>query len=426
MGRAVKLGPLAWTGDLMVNDSDNTPVEDVDARDDTYASFFEEELKQAERVMGRRDVLVGNESVARKYGIELPSLSLQYLFQNNVLFMEHLMMIAGKPASHKSSFAFEIASWTIHQGGFSRLYETEGKYSPGLAENLIGPAVNDRTWQVRVCSTMDQWVELFGRDIETYRSFFKLNKSLKRGEVRPPMLPVCAIIDSLTGRTTAANIKTAHKEGASSNTQGMRTAKTISDWLQIQSFTYMPWYIVMIRHEKEGGIEQSFTYGAKPKKTPGGRAPDFMGGYDIRFAIVKRERKPKWGYNLVQMTMNKNAFGADKLRCATRFSWSWVADPAGGDPVQIPRWDWDLSTAELLAGWDRADLKDIIHVVQGGTVVEPLFNCKQLGLKEVSGADLGLALRQDKALTRLVQDYLNIKRWNLFDSRAGLPGAPNR
>jgi hypothetical protein len=407
---------------------------DVPPEDEQYASFFDAEMREATKIMGRHNVLVGDETKARKYGVELPSLALQYVTQNNVLFMEHLIMLAGRPASHKSSFAFELARWCIMQpgGGFARLYDTEGKYSPGLAENLIGDlahtVLGTNSWQVRVCETLDQWSELFGRDLRKYRDTFAIGRRLKKKEQRMPLLPAAMIVDSLTGRTTETNIRSAMKDGQASNTQGMRTAKSISDWLQIQTFTYTPWYIVMVRHEKPGGMQSSFMAGRAEKQTPGGKAPDFMGGYDFRFAVVDRYKSDNnsRGYNLVRMVLNKNAFGVDRLRCAVRFSWQWV-DPGGGaPPLQVPRWEWDLATAEFLAGWDHADIKDLCHVVQGGTKPDPRFNCKQLGLKDVTGQDLGLAVRQETTLYKALQDYFHIARWQTFDPAVIVPPEPDK
>lgn len=417
----------------MVSNEEDVQIEQPEAQaEGQYSAFFGEEMKLASKVMGRHNVLVGDEAQARKYGIELPSLALQYVTQNNVLFMEHLIMIAGKPASHKSSFGFEIARWCIMQqnGGFGRLYDTEGKYSPGLAENLLGNLDNsvlgDNSWQVRVCESLDQWSELLATDLKNYRDAFIIGRRPKRGEKRMPLLPAAMIVDSLTGRTTNANIKTANKEGQASNTQGMRTAKAISDWFQLQTFTYVPWYLIVIRHEKEGGMESFASFSRPEKKTPGGRAPDFMGGYDFRFALAGSHRATnnKSGYNVVKMTLKKNAFGVDRHNCLVRFAWDWVDPEDGTDPIQVPRWEWDLATAEFLAGWERADIKDICHVVQGGTKPEPRFNCRQLGLKDVSGRDLGMAVRQDEKIYKALQDYLHVKRWQTFDPAVIVPPDP--
>ncbi len=392
-------------------------------REERLAPFFDAELRLAERRMGRHNLMVGDDAEKRKYGIEIPSIALQYVLGSNVLFMEQLIMLAGPPKAHKSSFAFEIARWVINHDGYARLYDTELKYSPKLAGNLIGPRPN-YAWQVRNCETSDIWQEMFGEDLALYRDFWKIGKSLKRGEKREALMPVALIIDSLTGRTTAASIKSYEKEGVSSNTQGMRTAKAISDFLQIQNFTYLPFYVIFIRHEKEGGMDSSgsktFMTGPKPKKTPGGSSPDYIGGYDLRFNVSARDRSANSGWNLIRMRCNKNAFGVDRLQCYVRFSWQWM-DIGGDSPEQIPKWEWDLATAEFLAGFDRADIKDICHVVQGGSKNQPSFNCKQLGVKEVTGNDLGLALRSNPEIFKALQDYLHVERWPAFDPHMSIP-----
>jgi hypothetical protein len=388
---------------------------------DQYDSFFSAEIDYASKVMGRHNVLVGDEAKARKYGIELPSLMLQYINQADVFLMEHLLFVAGKPASHKSSFAFEVARWIIEAGGFARLHDTEGKYSPQLAESLIGTKVNQRTWQLRVCESLDAWTEMVSKDMEAYRKHFKIGEKLKRGEKRPPLLPACMIIDSLTGRTTQDNIKNVNKTGQSSNTQGMRTAKAINDWLQTRNFNYLPWYTIIIRHEKQGGMEGGFSpLAGMTKKTPGGVAPDFMGGLDLRFAVVSNYRGQKAGFNLVKMKTKKNSFGQDNLAGQVRFSWEW-RDNEFGETEQFPKWEWNLATAEFVAKYEKADIKDICHVVQGGTVPNPRFNCKQLGLKDVDGETMGAAIMQDEKILKQLQDYLHIVRRTKFSPDMEIP-----
>jgi hypothetical protein len=402
---------------------------EVDPNDEKYSAFFEAEMSTATRVMGRRNILVDDESNARKYGLEIPSLAMQYVVQSDVLFMESLMLVAGRPASHKSSFAFEIARWVLMYGGAARVYDTEmGKISPKLATNLIGQdRMSERTWQIRLCTSLNVWQQSISSLMRSYRKTFALNRRLEKKEKRLPLMPFCIIIDSLTGRSSTVNIESFEKDssGDSPIVQGMRNAKAISDWLQNQEWLSMPWYVVMIRHEKEGQIAQTFRGGTKPKTTPGGKAPDFLGGYDFRFSVRDTHRLKDRGYNLVHIKCNKLAFGVDKRECDVRFSWEWM-DVGEGVSEQIPQWEWDLATAQFLANFDHASVRDICHVVEGGTKPDPRFNCKQLGLTEVTGHDLGAAVRHDEKLYRDLQDYLHIARWNRFDPHMEIVEEPER
>lgn len=414
----------------MAKKKDEGELQDVAPESEQYSAFFTSQQQAAEKVMGRHNVLVGTDSQKRKYGLGIPSLALQYVVQSDVLFMEQIIMLAGKPASHKSSFAFELARWVILQagGGYGRVFDTERKYSPTLALNLIGDlkttVMGDQSWGVYVCSTFDEWARAFSKTIKDYRDYFAIGRRLKRGEKRMPLLPGCLIIDSLTGSASVATIKSAEKDESGAAAQGMRLAGQINAWLQRQNFTYLPWYIVIVRHEKESGMGgPTFLAGRREKQTPGGKAPDFMGGYDLRFTVVDRERTSAGGYNLVRIVCQKNAFGVDRLRCQVRFAWEYVKD-AGRDPIQVPKWEWDLATAEFLADYERAEIKEICHVVRGGTKADPVFNCKQLGLKEVRGQELGMALRQNEAVLTALQDYLHIDRWPQFDPHMEVPEPP--
>jgi len=129
------------------------PPEEV--TEDAYAGFFATEMEDAAKIMGRENILVGDEARARKYGLEVPSLALQHVLGSDVFFMEHLILLAGKPKSHKSSFAFEMARWTLAANGYARLYDTELKYSPDLAENLLLGLIDQHNWQVRTCDSLD-------------------------------------------------------------------------------------------------------------------------------------------------------------------------------------------------------------------------------------------------------------------------------
>ena len=141
-------------GDIDIDDDIEVDEveEEVDVADDKYSAFFASELKAAKKFTGRHDLLVADESEARRYGFEIPSLALQYICQSNVLFMESLMLIAGKEATHKSSFAFEVARWVLSSGGFARLFNTEGgKFNPRLPPAVIGRhLINQNSWHVRI------------------------------------------------------------------------------------------------------------------------------------------------------------------------------------------------------------------------------------------------------------------------------------
>lgn len=398
---------LAQTGD-----SDNLDNEQP-VTDEAYAGFFAAEMKEAAKVMGRENLLVGTDAQSRKYGLRLPSLALQYVIGSDMFFMEHLMLLAGKPQSHKSSFAFEVARWTMAANGYARMYDTELKYSPGLAEQLMSGVCNERSWQVRTCVSADVWQKMFSTDLARYREAFGIGQKLKRGEKRLPLMPFTLIIDSLTGRTTEENINTFDKEGKASNTAGMRTAKQITDFLQVQNFMYMPVYVVMVRHEKDPTTTGGGWGAARAKQTPGGKAPDFIGAYDLRFAVIDKHRSHDSGYNLVRITCKKNAFNPGESKAVFRFSWQWADTDAGR--VQTPKWEWDLATVEFIANFDLVGIKDICDITAAGSKANPTFSCKKLGMIAVSGQELGLAIRQDDKLVAALQDYLHILRGNVFD-----------
>lgn len=386
---------------------------DVDAgvASSVYDAFFGAELKQATVAMGKDDVVVGGQDSVMRFGLPIPSLALQYALQSDVFPMAVMTMLAGKPASHKSSFAFEIARWCITAGGYARLWDAEHKFNPDLAAGILGPLPDSRSWQYRRPDTIDEWSTNLAADVSLYREHFKLRDGDDIGSGLP-LIPGCTIIDSLTGRASSEISEKFEKKGETDTAQGMRIANAIGRWLQLATFKHLPWIVLVIRHEKEGGINQSFSgFGAPQPNTPGGKAPDYHNSLDLRFSVIERTREANYGYNTVRIKVHKNAFGVDKLSCDVRFSWTWMDE---ADGKQAPRWEWDLATAQLLANYDRADIKQICHVTQSGTKARPLFSCRTLGVSEVNGDDFGMALRANPEITKALQDYLHISRLRQF------------
>ena len=390
------------------------PAKSLTDGSDALDAFFAAELKQARAVMGSDDVLVGSADQVFKFGIPIPSLALQYVLQNDIFPMSILTMLAGKPASHKSSFCFELAKWVIANGGYARLFDAEHKYNPELSAGIIGD-VTDRQWQYRRPSNIDEWATSLSGDVSLYRKTFKLQEGDKLG-TGIPLIPACIIIDSLTGRATADINEKYETKGETNLAQGMQIANAISRWLQVETFKNLPWIVLVVRHEKDGGVATGFSMGQPQSNTPGGKAPDYQGTIDLRFSVIKRERgDADYGYNLVRIKCHKNAIGVDKLQCDVRFGWTWIIDPATGKQKQVPKWEWDLATAQFLAGYELdTGLKDICNVVQGPTVKNPTFSCRQLGVDKVSGEDFGIALRQDSKLMSDLQDHLHIARCTKF------------
>lgn len=383
-----------------------------DKSDVQLDSFFEAELDRARGTVGDRRIMVGEDSDQYCYGLPIPSLAFQYVLQSDVLPFEKLIYMAGEPASNKSSFAFELARWVINAGGFARLNETERKFNPDLASALLGN-VTDRQWQIRFCEKLEEWQTLLWDDVKLYRKFTE--STGKRGKSSIPKFPACMIIDSLTGVTTEGGIDAVDKQEAGKlQAQGMRDANVISRWLQSINFTGLPWYVIFIRHEK-ANITESFGYGNRVR-TPGGVANDYFASYDFRFKVIKRHRDQgtKYGYNLVEVKCHKNAFGINGLKFAIRMSWTAVDTGSEQGPVNVIKWEWDLATAQFLANFDKEDIKDICHVVDTGSVNNPIFSCRQLGLKEVTADDLCLALRQESTIFTALQNYLNIHRRKVF------------
>lgn len=411
--------------------------------DERLSSFFASELKSATKAVGRHKILVGNELDTRRYGVMLPSLALQYILQTDVLNMESVILVDGKAKSHKSSLAFEIARWIITLGGYARLCETEGlKVSTTLVRGLIGDdLINDNSWRIFPLESIDEWRDMTTGHIELYREHFGLVTAkgkkdkgrdrveteagkAKRGK-RPPLLPVCWIVDSLTGRSTEGNIETARKPGGN-NMQGATNAKSINDWLQNTSLLYLPWVIILIRHTKEGKIGLNLgPAAANQPSTPGGKMPDFVGSYNLRLSVINKVREEDFGYNVVRFKCVKNGFGVDDLACDVRLGWAWMQTEEGvvkDETAQIPRWEWDHATAELLATLGAPGIDDICgKIVVGGTKAKPRFTCRKLGLTDVTGSEFGMAIRTDKAVLHQLQDALHIVRGKEFSADMEVP-----
>lgn len=385
-----------------------------------YAPFFHAELLENQKRVGRHNVMVDRDASARKYGLEIPSLALQYVLHANVLFMESVILLDGPPNSHKSSLALEIARWVIGAGGYGRVFDTEAKADSGLDDLIIGSGINERTWHVIACPTMDDWIVALPRAIALYKDYFILNRPLKPREKRLPLLPVCTIIDSVTGRSTEDNQESAAKDGPT-NVQGMQMAKQIAYVLQNFNLLYAPWYIFAIRHVKRGAMQGYGPAAAYVERASGGASLDYFGRIHWRLKVVDEQQRADGGHHLVRIRCLKNSSGEGKLECGIRFVWRYAS--TGDGRYEAVWWDWPTATAEFLAGFDSAAVRDVCHVTRSdsGTKAEPRFSCKQLKLKDVSASDLDISLRADAAMYAALQDALFIKRYPIFDPQSAIP-----
>ena len=89
----------------------------------------------------------------------------------------------------------------------------------------------------------------------------------------------------------------------------------------------------------------------------------------------------------------------------------FVMDSTQEPPVLF--FDWGHATADLLTDGKKCpNLSDILHVTASTSSMTALtrtFSCKQLGLKEVSGSVLGLAIHQNDELMGQLRQALGIR-----------------
>lgn len=390
-------------------------------------TLLESMLLGAKKEYGNR-TFSGPDGKKLLIGLPLPSLSMMYLFDSNVISLGKVIGLAGEPMSQKSSLGFEFQRLVTMflnpvngQHGIAQHIEAEaGKYSPSLHESIITSELFKHVLYTQARSVDD------AQDIST-KMLALIQDSCKneKGKMDPQKcnVPIVFTVDSLTGSETEGNREKLQEDGSLGG-NFPRMAKAWTEFFRTFPTFMIGWPVIFtfINHLK---TEQAKMAGRPDKKyTPGGGGQRFMSSYMIYMQRIGSEQKQtlyvdgdevKQPHEIrkLELKMDKTSLGYDGRRITVDFIFYRK------DNQQYSYFDWDASTVHMLVwmlgdkskGVVKKELSDVIDF----SCSENRYTCKQLKLKGVSATEFGQAIHADSALMMDLFDFLQIQRYGVFN-----------
>lgn len=321
-----------------------------------------------------------NEFKEAQYGIPLKHYCLQYLFGSTGLRYGGFYLLAGKPKSCKSPFAFFLCHLCCENDGVSFLYELEGKASPTLIYSMFSDHEDwlDNKGPFQILSGMS----LDGAEKHLTKGVLKNFKKAKAYDT-----PMIVDWDSISGAAT--DDVTEKLESGEVVSKGFHSKPHImkhftENWVGVRGL--LPVVFVGVLQEKEKVSEAGRSAFAAPQKSYGGGDSQlFKAGTLLSFSLMGQ--LPTGNGKLVRIKTALNGF-ADARQIETKFVWDQFGSLE--EESQGHKWLFAEATARLLATPKIVgNLRDIIDVKMND---QGFVTCKQFGLDKVTPEEFEAAL----------------------------------
>jgi len=382
------------------------------AKKDVRAGFFQAALDEAHKEYGSKDVYVSKDHEKAIYGIPLPCTALKYLFHSNVLPFGRLIGLAGSPGSCKSSFGFDLLRWGVAWGGISRLVETEGKLSEQAAT---------------VLGDLNKYL-MIENPLSTQEAQQHITKAVdfQTKHAEGKHLPGFLLLDSLGGNEGEETMKGIRKNGYAS--RGFpENALIWSPYFKYLSAEIVGTkMIVAFTNHLKKKIDASGPTAQHAKTKQGGAAQDFHASYYLHLKRVRNLVScSRYTGIEIAISVEKNSYGPGGQKISADFVWEY---PYPDRPeVQVSYWDWYGATARLLMDPKTpTEVKNAVKV----TCAAKKYSCPELNLKEVTAAELGMAIDTNPEMVRRLEEALHIpirriyKDKKVYDGRDPKAPAP--
>jgi hypothetical protein len=308
----------------------NYNVEDID-------SCLQVVLDDARAQFGEDRIFTGKESEARLVGIQLPALSLRYLYQCNILPLSRVEQIVGTQESCKSAFLYEKYRWIRCNGGKSYHVEVESKDSDALRMSILNydrPAVD-----LLIAESLEDW--------QKYLTYLLRSDSIKAqllGTKEKPgpgkTVPIGFGVDSLTSKASLEIQESMEKQGFAGRMHPIDALK-ISSYLKCmpQKLVGWPFWFGAINHLKpSGGQGSPINY-----HVPGGYSVKFQETFETRMSRVTDIDQVEEQGVQIKFVTQKNSLGPGRKMIMADFRWFFDKDGR-----QHSYWDWNSATIRLL------------------------------------------------------------------------------
>jgi len=354
------------------------------------ASIMQAFTAAAEKELGPGALYTPSTKKTRHAGLPLPSFSFEFLLGSNVLWLGASYGLAGPTQSFKSSLAIDLMRSVLRLGGYGATVETEGgKVSEVMIESLLGALRKHH--RLMPTRTVEEAQDALTFVVGWFEKTFPKNDTL-----------FALMLDSLFGPPGQEKREAILKEGHASRAYPIE-ALLWSAWLQTFSpgLTGYPIIFLFVNHLKKQMEGDSWRH-------PGGDAQDFYSTVYFHVSKVRVYDGADMAINQVQVRTVKNSFYLPGRRIYVPYVFDKIENRL--------YFDWGHSTADLLCSdFISSPVKSVLDVKSSGTSMTALsrkFSCKQLGLKDVTGKELGDAIHADaEVMTQLRQ----AARINMYD-----------
>jgi hypothetical protein len=362
-----------------------------------------------DRASSSKGYLLGDHA-QHTYGIELPSLAMQYLAGlTNVLPLQRWYAVSGLPKSMKSTFQIMICMWYAMANGCARYIDAEEKASytmfeamtwwrflspsdpytdsqgnfcaynssiprdpeTGMPEDMdhpereillrVNPDPMIQTGRSRLIYTpvtsIEGWQTALVETLEWARDMVVKHPELKEKGKR---VPIYCAVDSLTGKDSEAGAAAIEKEGHAQERGygGATRANMISSFLRSISMRGTCMSAGYVQHLSnviaDGSFEAKF---ADKHKEAGGDFAKFAASLGLRLdkqahdELAFHPAAPFQGPPVTRTTVvfksNCSSLGPDKLKVKVDVLWQFPRLP-DGSTKQVMVYDWEGALGEML------------------------------------------------------------------------------
>lgn len=379
------------------------PVTEV-SLDDCLSSIIEE----AKSKFGEDRVFTGKESEVRLVGIELPALSLRYLYQCNIMPLSRAEQIVGTQESCKTAFLFEHYRWIRCNGGKTYHVENESKDSDTLRMSMLN--YDHKAVELLISESLEDWQEYF-----TYLLSPKTIKAQLIGTKERPgpgkTVPIGFGLDSLTAKASREVQAKVEELGYADRVHPVDAMK-ISTYLKFmpQRLVGWPFWFGAINHLKP----TKTAIGAIDYHVPGGFSIKFQETFETRLQRISDIDSGDNGV-LIKFVTQKNSLGPGRKTIQAAFRWFFDRDTG----KQKSYWDWHSATIELLDGLKGGMRKQCQEVVDLTTTSKGGKRAwsKALDIPQSDPqpfAHVGALLETKKEYLQELHKILGIREYSIF------------
>jgi hypothetical protein len=360
-------------------------------------------------------------------GLPLPSLSLEYLLQNDAFPLSRMTQVVGTEGTCKSALCFEMARWFKQSSGVTYLFENETKYSPDFAQSIIGYTDASGDYECLAhypCDSMEDWQSKIQYTVGQIREMM-VKKTAANPDPVGRIFPVLLVLDSISGKLSRESSERIEKTGFAGRQHPVE-ALSITNFLKKfpQDIEEWPISFVAVNHLKPS----KGPTGAIERNKAGGRGISFQETFELE---LKRARVSKVnlvdpdddgfqiGGNNLRVICRKNSLGETHREIPVSILWKHQRCHVTDQMRQFSKWDWASSTVDFLDAFDAGKRRDMIrdivdlHKATGGR-----WWSKSLGVPKddpIPKSEIGDLIDKNEALKAPLRDLFGIKTRKKFE-----------